>query len=56
MRTGKVMGVSNLAANYPENPPMPSGPPGPAVFVPVKVDGPEGALAVMLVHRYLEKR
>jgi GAF domain-containing protein len=47
MRTGETVGVKNLSANYADNPPMPGGNPGPAVFVPVRVDGPDGALAVM---------
>jgi GAF domain-containing protein len=47
MRTGETLGVENLSARYSDNPPLPSGNPGPAVFVPLRVDGPDGALAVM---------
>lgn len=47
MRTGETLGVENLSARYSDNPSLPSGNPGPAVFVPLRVDGPDGALAVM---------
>jgi signal transduction histidine kinase len=47
MRTGETLGIANLSALYSEKPPLPGGNPGPAVFVPVRVDGPDGALAVM---------
>ncbi|MEY2473162.1 MAG: hypothetical protein QOK28_2491 [Actinomycetota bacterium] len=47
MRTGETLGVENLSAKYPTQPPLPGGNPGPAVLVPLHVAGPDGALAVM---------
>jgi len=47
MSTGETVAVENISARYSQNPSLPSGNPGPAVFVPVRVDGPDGALALL---------
>jgi GAF domain-containing protein len=47
MRTGETLVLENLSERYPAKPPLPGGNPGPAVLVPLHVDGPDGALAVM---------
>jgi GAF domain-containing protein len=47
MRTGETLGVENLSAKYATKPSLPGGNPGPAVLVPLRIDGPHGALAVM---------
>ena len=50
MQTGQTVVLDNVSKHYPDNPPLPGGNPGPAVFVPVTVDGPDGALAVMRLY------
>jgi two-component system, NarL family, sensor histidine kinase DevS len=50
METGETMVVGNVWEHYPNNPKLPSGNPGPAVFVPLTIDGPDGALAVMRLY------